>query len=89
MPKWRVILGPSHPHGSNRRLRRLFPVGNWPVDIMVLLKCPSCKVIRWMSVSNGKDETLLSEAIAIFLAIIVFVMAFVVVILVLLIFSSI
>jgi len=42
-----------------------------------------------MSVSNGKDETLLSEAIAIFLAIIVFVMAFVVVILVLLIFSSI
>lgn len=86
--KWRVILGPSHPHGSNRRLRRLFPVGNWLVDIMVLLKCPSCGAIRWMSVSNGKEERLLSKALATFLVIIVFLLAFMIVILLLLIFAS-
>jgi len=88
VPKWRVILGPSHPHGINRWLRRLFPVGNWLVDIMVLLKCPSCGAIRWMSVSNGKEDTLLSRALAIFFAIMAFLLAAAIVILVLLIFAS-
>lgn len=88
VPKWRVILGLSHPHGSNRWLRRLFPVGNWLIDIMVLLKCPSCGAIRWMSVSNGKEETLLSKAVATFLTTIVFLQASIIVILLLLIFAS-
>lgn len=83
-----MILGPSHPYGYERRLRRLFPLGNWLINWRVLLRCPACGAIRWMIVSDGNKEGLLNRALYVLMVSVVCSITLLIIVLVLLIFAS-